>query len=383
MPSSLDALPSSIDALPICGAAQQIGKDWNAGCGGRRISNATSIPAGTPAALVPGYQPVHLQGAYGVTGEAKSLGSGVKVAIVSAFIDTTIDSDLAVYRTTFGLPPCTIANKCLTIVQPGGNRPMPSAAWGEETALDTEMVSAICPNCSIVVVEAKSAKLQDLAAAVDQAASYHPVAISNSYAVPESADNDLDDFANHYQKDNIAILAGAGDDGYGVSFPASAPSVIAVGGTTLPQNPDGTFGHQTVWAGTGSGCSTQFKKQPWQTDTGCKNRMVNDLAVVADPLTGVAGYSSYANGWNVYGGTSIATPIVAAMYALSGAPHGNAGGSGLYSAPSGSFAWILGANGTCSPSYFCTAIGQGYNGPAGVGVPYGLSGFNPANPVKK
>jgi subtilase family serine protease len=383
-PISLGAFPISAQAFPVCNAAQYDGKDQNAGCGAWRRSGLAGIPAGTPADQVPGYQPVHLQGAYGVTGEAASIGSGRTVAIVSAFIDKTIEKDLAVYRATFGLPPCTIASGCLTIDQPNGHQPMPDSTWGEETALDTEMVSAICPNCKIVVVEASSAKLQDLAAAVDDAASYHPNAISNSYAAPEgTGDKKLKGLAGHYQKPNIAIIAGAGDSGYGVNFPASAPGVIAVGGTTLTQRADGTFAHQEVWSGSGSGCSALFAKPKWQTDTGCKNRTVNDVAVVADPATGVAGYSSYAHGWNVYGGTSIAAPIVAAMFALSGAPEGLSDGSGIYSAPDGSFAWIDGANGLCLPAYLCTAAGKSYNGPAGVGVPYGLSGFNPAQPVKK
>jgi subtilase family serine protease len=379
-PISVGAFPISAAAFPVC-SNQDSGnpKNISAGCGAlKRISLGIGIPAGTPAILLPGYQPLHLRGAYGVIGDSASSGSGQVVAIVSAYIDKTIESDLAVYRSTFGLSPCTVANGCLTIDQPNGNKPIPDPTWGEETAIDTEMVSAICPNCKIVVVEAKSSQIQDLAQSVDTAASYHPAAISNSYAIAEDGDSDdkkLASYAGHYRRDNIAVVAGAGDAGYGVNFPASVDRVIAVGGTTLAQNTDGTFAPQVVWSGSGAGCSSIIKKPKWQNDTGCKNRTANDIAAVADPRSGVAGYSSYGNGWSMYGGTSVATPIIAAMYALAGSTQGMHDGSGLYSAPSGSFAWVYGTDGVCSPAYLCTASGLGYNGPAGNGVPYGLSAF--------
>ena len=374
-PSSLGALPVSLSALPICQPGSGSGPNTTVPCGDLKRVAPASIPAGTPASALAGYQPLHLQGAYGVTSAAISGGTGQTVAIVSAFIDKYIEQDLGVYRSTFGLPACTVASGCLTIEVPNGNRPLPDDAWGEETALDTEMVSAICPNCKIVVIEAKSAKISDLAAAVDQAAGENAIAISNSYAIPE--DSKTDGLQSHYNHSNVAIIVGAGDTGYGANFPAVSPNVVAVGGTSLVQNPDGTFAPQTVWAGTGSGCSAYIAKQKWQTDIGCKNRSVNDIAVVADPQTGVAGYSTYGNGWAVYGGTSIASPIVAGLYALAGNTKGMKDASGLYAAPQGSLAWILGTNGTCSPTalYLCTATGPAYNGPAGNGVPYGLAAF--------
>lgn len=382
-PSSLGALPVGLSAFPICQPGSGTGPSATVPCGDLKRVAQAAIPAGIPASALAGYQPVHLQGAYGVSTMAVSGGTGQTVAIVTAFIDEYIENDLGVYRSTFGLPPCTVASGCLTIDVPNGNRPMPDTAWGEETALDTEMVSAICPNCNIVVVEAKSAKISDLASAVDEAASYKPIAINNSYATSE--DSKTDALQSHYDHANIAIVAGAGDTGYGPNFPAVAPNVVSVGGTSLPQNPDGTFAPQIVWGGSGSGCSAYVAKPKWQTDAGCKYRTVNDIAALADPQTGVAGYSTYGNGWAVYGGTSIASPIVAAMYALVGTAKGMQDASALYTAPQGSLAWILGTNGTCpsTASYLCMAAGLGYNGPAGNGVPYGLAAFGgPAAPKK-
>ena len=353
---------------PVGGLLSTVTK--KATCGGS-VRTGYGIPAGTPASKLPGYQPLHLQGAYGLRNAAKTLGAGQTVAIVTAYADGTVDSDLAVYRSTFGLPACTVANGCLTIMAPNGAPPA-NTAWAAETAIDTEMVSAICPLCKIVVVEAKSGNIPDLGNAVDAAAALNPAAISNSYAVPEFSDNVA--YAQHWRHANTIVLAGAGDTGYGSNFPATVDTVVAVGGTTLPQNSDGTFGRQTVWTGSGSGCSSYIAKPSWQTDQGCAFRTANDIAVVADPKTGVAGYSSHQNGWAVYGGTSIATPMVAAMFALAGKTSTMQDASGLYD-PSLRYAWVLGSNGTCAPTYLCTATGRAYNGPAGNGVPFGLSYF--------
>jgi subtilase family serine protease len=374
-PISLEAYPSSVGAIPISAQAFPVCASTNGkgSCGILKRAAQSKIPPGQAKKYIAGYQPQHLQGAYGLTTASASQGTGRIVAIVTTGVDATIDSDLSVYRSTMGLPACTVANGCLQIVNASNAPTTVDPAWSEETALDTEMVSAICPLCSIVVVVANTSNVADLGKAVALAATYQPVSISNSYAVPEASDNA--GYASNYNQPGIAVVAGAGDSGFGVNFPASLPNVIAVGGTSLTQdNSTSKFKAQTVWAGTGSGCSAFFKKPNFQHDAGGAGRAANDLAVVADPQTGVAGYSSYGNGWNVYGGTSVSAPIVAAMYALAG--HSNSDASSLYAnANASNFAWIFGSNGACSPSYLCTAQGQSYNGPAGVGVPFGLGGF--------
>jgi subtilase family serine protease len=245
---------------------------------------------------------------------------------------------------------------------------MPDPAWGQETAVDIDMISAICPLCGIAVVEAKSAKLQDLGPAVDQAAALNPVAISNSYAIAET--QATDQYAAYYNHPNIAVIAAAGDTAQSVNFPAVSSNVIAVGGTSLFQNSDGSFAPQTVWANTGGGCSGNIAKPVWQLDAGCPNRTTNDVAVIADPATGVMAYSSYGNGWGVYGGTSVSAPIVAALFALANHSQGMLDASRLYT-NAGLLYAASGSNGSCSPAYFCTA-GPAYNSPTGNGVPYGL-----------
>jgi hypothetical protein len=182
----------------------------------------------------------------------------------------------------------------------------------------------------------------------------------------------------------IAITASAGDDGYGVSYPAAANTVSAIGGTSLytAQNKRGYT--ESVWSGSGSGCSAYESVPSWQVPIeqqlgGCSNRIVSDVAYIADPNTGVAVYESIAGdgeppGWQVWGGTSVGSPAIAAIYALSGNTPGiptsisYANTDDLYNITSGS-------NGSCSPyNYLCTGE-VGYNGPTGNGTPNGLGAF--------
>lgn len=361
--------PQSITAFPIC-----TGQDGTQGqCGG--LINGSFTPNPNPTALpsqIAGYHPGDLQSAYGLTQASQTQGGGQIVGIVTAFHNLTLEDDLWVYRAAFGLPPCTLANRCLRIISPPGQRPNPNPNWAIEGDLNVEMVSAICPLCSIAVVEAKDDHLKNLASAVDYAAgSMHADVVSNSYAAPESKQNAS--YESHYHHSNVAIVAGAGDGGYSTTamFPASSPHVTAVGGTTLTGG--GASWMQAVWPSTGSGCSAYFGKPKWQTDTGCTMRTDNDTAAVADPNTGAGIWSTPAGGWIVVGGTSVATPVVAAMFALAGNTQGMQDASYLYRNP-GAFNSITGSNGTCTFFYLCNA-GQGYNGPAGLGVPSGLGAF--------
>ena len=386
-PISLSAFPISLSAYPAAQGAILLNASASQPCATNassatctvvKYSPSQKITANTPASNLAGYLPIHLQGAYNLGNAPQQQGAGMTIAIVTTGTNSsTLDSDLSVYRKTFGLPPCTIASGCLKVVNAAPAASAMSAAWSEESAIDTEMVSAICPLCSIVVVLASSGSIADLSVGVTVAASYHPVAISNSYAVPEASDNVA--YAPAYSQPGIAIVAGAGDTGFGVNFPASAPTVIAVGGTSLSQTSDGHFQTQVLWPHTGSGCSAFFAQPAWQSSfgySGCTMRMTNDIAATADPAFGIAGYSSAGGGWNVYGGTSVAAPIVAAMYGLvKPGPHYV---SDLYqNGGYGQVAW-LGSNGTCAAAFLCSVVqGDKYNAPVGLGVPNGLGPFQP------
>jgi subtilase family serine protease len=347
---------------PVCGAVSL----GHSRCLSWVKGNALPL-AQTPS----GYGPADLQSAYALP--SATAGNGQTVAIVDAFDDPTAEQDLATYRSNYGLPPCTTANGCFRKVnQTGGTLPMPppGADWGLEISLDLDMVSAVCPNCHILLVEATTNLNTDLYTAVDTAARLGANAISNSYGGDESSSETADDV--HFNHPGVAITASSGDDGYGVSYPAASRFVTAVGGTSLTRG-GGTRGWtESAWSGAGSGCSAYEAKPAWQTDSGCARRTVSDVSAVADPDTGVA--VLYAGLWFTVGGTSASSPIIAGVYALAGNASSVNYGSYPYSHTTSLFDVVTGSNGTCSPAYLCTGV-AGYDGPTGLGTPNGAAGF--------
>jgi subtilase family serine protease len=327
-----------------------------------------------------GYGPADLQSAYALPGS--SAGTGRTVAIVDAYDQPNAASDLAAYRAQYGLPACaagTAATACFRKVnQSGASSPLPAknSGWGVEISLDIEMVSAICPNCQILLVEANSNSYADLGAAVNRAVAMGAVAVSNSYGGGEGSSETSYD-TSYFNHPGVAITASSGDSGYGVEYPAASRYVVAVGGTTLSKaNTTQRGWTETAWSGAGSGCSAYESKPAWQADSGCARRSVADVSAVADPSTGVAVYDSYNyGGWLVVGGTSVASPIIASTYALAGTPaSGTYPASYLYANPALLNDVTSGSNGSCGGSYLCTA-GTGYDGPTGLGTPNGTGAF--------
>jgi hypothetical protein len=343
--------------------------------------------SGPDISAADGYQPADLQEAYGLTSASGSAGSGETVAIVDSYNDATAGSDLDSYRAEFGLPACSTSGGCLTIVNQAGGSTLPatdpSGSWELEESLDLDMVSAICPNCSILFVEAKSANISDLATA-ERYAARHANVVSDSWGsgaefIGENA------FDADFNQPGVPIVAAAGDDGYGTQYPAASQFVTAVGGTALTGATSSSPGSQQAWGGTGSGCSSLEAKPAWQTvddvsPGGCLNRTETDVSADADPETGVAVYDSFGGGgWQPVGGTSVSTPIVASVYALAGGlpgtypasyPYLHSGSPGLRDVTSGP------SNGSCEPgrSYLCHAR-TGYDGPTGLGTPDGTGSF--------
>ena len=322
-----------------------------------------------------GFAPADLVAAYKIP----QGGTGT-VAIVDAQDDPNAESDLAVYRAQFGLPPCTTANGCFTKVnQSGKASPLPSAdsGWAGEISRDLDMVSAACPSCKIHLVEATSATTANLGAAVNTAAAMGADAISNSYGGGEDSTVTGAD-SMYYNHPGILITASSGDGGYGAEYPASGAYVLGVGGTTLAKSSSPRGWAEGVWSGGGSGCSAFVAKPSFQKDTGCAKRTVADVSAVADPNTGVAVYDTYggskagATGWIVVGGTSAASPLVASILVAAG--KGGIDNSWPYANASDFYDVTTGSNGTCSSSakYLCTA-GAGYDGPTGLGTPNGAA----------
>ena len=349
----------------VCGPA---GKG-TARCHADVITDAQGSPLSTSGPS--GYWPADIQSAYRLGAPVGSPGTGPTIAIVDAYDDPNAASDLSVYRSQFQLGTCPTTNGCLRKVDQNGGSAYPrrDSGWAQEISLDVDMASATCPNCRILLVEAASNRFSDLAAAVDTAARLGASAISNSYGGGEYAAEVNDQ--SHYNHPGVAITASSGDNGYGVEFPAASQYVTAVGGTHLVRDTSARGWTETAWSGAGSGCSAYVSKPTWQQDSGCTRRTVADTAAVADPNTGVAVYDTFrAGGWLVFGGTSVAAPIVGGVYALAG----TAPGAGTLYGSSSLFDVTGGSNGSCGGSYLCTA-GTGYDGPTGNGTPNTTAAF--------
>jgi len=333
--------------------------------------------------LVPqGFGPTSLNAAYHpsvVANYPTGVGSSsTTIAIVDAYGYPNAEADLAVYRSTFGLPACTTANHCFAKYnQDGvqGNYPRWDVGWAQETALDLDMASAMCPNCKIILVEANNSDTDPLGIAVNTAVAKGAHVVSNSYGGDESGAA----LANHryYDHPGVAVTASTGDDGYaaGPSFPATSPDVIAVGGTKLVQTSSGRGWTESAWVDGGSGCSAVFAKPAWQADiTLCTMRMEADVSAVADPDTGVAVYSPLSathSVWGVYGGTSVSAPLVAGLFGANG---GAVNRGAPYRHTNALNDVTTGHNGACGGTFFCNA-GVGYDGPTGLGTPAGDTAF--------
>ena len=358
----------------VCATPSQVGV---AACHAIRHDTLRNGKPVSPNASSPsGYGPAALHAAYNLpTSPANGTPT---IAIVDAYDLPTAESDLNVYRGQFygsGTAVNTSGNPTFRKVgQSGGAPPAVNASWGQEIALDIDMATAICRDCNILLVEATSASLADLATAVRYAAGQPGVvAISNSYGGSETSANSAYD----QRAKGIAVTVSTGDSGYGVQSPASYPYVTAVGGTSLTSS-GGTYS-ETVWSGAGSGCSRYTAQQSWQSGTvkNCAKRALADVSAVADPNTGVAVYDSTsyqgAVGWLRFGGTSVSAPIIGAVYALAN----NAGGTATpYSAPAGSLHDVTsGRNGHCNRTPALCTAGTGWDGPTGLGTPNGLGAF--------
>ena len=365
-----------------------------------------ATPKVTSKAVPGGLTPQNLHAAYSLPGETPA-GATQTVALVDAFNDPTAEADLGVYDTQFGLPACTTANGCFRkINESGRTSPLPAkqGEWATEISLDVQMAHAICQNCHLLLVEASSESFADLGDAVDEAITAGATEVSNSYGGPEGSG--YASFNTPYNHPGSVVTVASGDCGYlneacprtaAANFPADSPDVVAVGGTSLSES--ASTWSSTAWDDGGSGCSHIFTAPSWQSSlsgfssTGCgSGRSVADVAAVGDPYTGVDVYDSTPagtgdpTGWGVWGGTSAASPIVAAEFALGGGARGvNYPATTLYShlgEGSALYDVASGSNGNCSGASICRA-GTGYDGPTGVGSPVGLTTFvvagSPAN----
>lgn len=301
------------------------------------------------------------------------------IAIVVAHGYSKLESDLAVYRERYGLPPCTIANGCLRVVNADGGSALPpdapaGNAWTIETMLDVSMASAACPRCKLLVVQGEDSGTS-LLEAQHTAVALGADVISNSWSSVEKSGVALASYESYFDHPGVAIFAAAGDLGYnqgeqGPAYPATSAHVFSVGGTKLVRDEKTARGwSETVWSKGGSSCSLSIAKPAYQTASPCANRASADVAAVGDPGSGVAVYHSRSGGggWIVVGGTSAATPLVAGIFASTG--HARRSTSQLAELVAGAALHDVldGSNGSCG-SKLCKAE-TGWDGPTGFGTP--------------
>jgi len=307
-----------------------------------------------------------IENAYGIA--LSTSGGGRTVAIVTWGDDPNTEADLAVYRSQYNLPSCTTANGCFKkLNQNGLTSPLPAPApntsnQAEEYAIDVDMVSAACPFCNIVVIEANTGGDSDLMVAEDLATSLADF-ISNSWgAVDYSYETMLE---SHFQNPGKAYFASSGDKGYGnFWYPAASEYVTAVGGTVLTAAPGTSRGwSETTWLGSAAGCSQYIGKPAWQHDGGCPRRASVDVSAIGYNAGIYDSWSS--DGWYSASGTSVAAPLMAGIYANGG----NRGAGPSISYTTAAFNDVTtGVDLSGCSSYLCSAA-VGYDYPTGNGTP--------------
>lgn len=322
------------------------------------------------ATIPSGLSPTQVKSAYGLP----ALGGNGTIAIVDAYDDPNIATDLNTFSTQFGLPACTTANGCFEkhLMMP---KIPANAGWALEESLDVEWAHAIAPNAKILLVVAKSARGNDLLNAVDYARNRAGViAVSMSWGGGEfSGESAYDSYFTN--ANGAAFFASAGDAGSGVEWPAVSTNVISVGGTTLNLS-SGTVTSEAAWNGSGGGLSQYESAPAYQTAFGVPQangfRAVPDVSYIADPNTGVSVYDSLGyggqKGWITVGGTSVGAPQWAAIQALTHSVNANALYADAAPATYTSFFRdiVSGTNGFCG--FFCSAA-TGYDYVTGLGSP--------------
>src|SRR5438445_1369258 len=355
----------SIIALLLLGSTLAVNEAF-AGTDAKTISTQPPIKiskSGSPSPV--GLNPVQIGHAYGFDllscYGTSSCGNGQTIAIVDAFDDPNIESDLAAFSAQYGLPPCTSANGCFTKATPQG-LPKANTNWALEESLDVEWAHAMAPGAKIILVEAQDVLLSSLLGAVDYAVVQPNVhQVSMSWAANEFFGESSYDY--HFNVAGVSFIASSGDSGAGVSYPAASPYVVSVGGTTLNVQTSGKVLSETAWSGSGGGVSSQESKPSYQTGFNSNSgRGVPDVSYVADPNTGVSIYDSYGyGGWNQVGGTSVGAPQWAAIIAIV-----NSGGGKLSSALFGTNTAFY--NAATGPAYSANYrdITSGSNGNCGT-----------------
>ncbi|HSW69555.1 MAG TPA: S53 family peptidase [Gammaproteobacteria bacterium] len=281
------------------------------------------IKPNTPNGLPTGLSPNQVSIAYGFTSLGR-WGAGQTIALVDAYDAPTIENDLSVFNSTFGLKPCTTFNGCFRKIYADGFKPQLNGDWAVETTLDVEWAHAMAPRAKILLVEATDDRMDSLMRAVQVATFNGANFVSMSWGSPEDPNETAIDVG--FNNPNVTYVAASGDGGHGIIYPAASPYVLSVGGTTLYIDPiTSAYISETAWSGSGGGLSLYENEPAYQVSYQIPNnpfrkRGVPDVSYNADPNTGFSVYDStpdsFGNyGWLIIGGTSASAPQWAALLA--------------------------------------------------------------------
>ena len=350
----------------------------------------TTTPTVQPDTAAAPYDPVQMETAYGVNdisfnGVAGN-GAGQTIAIVDAYNDPFIVQDAGTFSSQFGLPQFNVAGgPTLQVLGETGASTLPvvdGQGWDLEESLDVEWIHSMAPEANIILFEANSDDSGDMYQAETTAADFPGVSVvSNSWISPEYSGETQEDgvFSTPSGHQGVTFLAGSGDNGTPSGYPASSPNVVAVGGTTLQIQSNGTYVSESAWSDSGGGISEYESLPGYQGDldgingASKTNRNVPDVAADADPNTGVEVLDSFSGGWFQVGGTSLACPLWAGIIGIVNqgralAGEGTLNGATqtlpmLYNLPASDFHDITtGGNGTYN-------AGPGYDLVTGLGTP--------------
>jgi subtilase family serine protease len=376
-------------------------------CDALVVTRGKDTPALLSTKAPAGYGPGALARAYHLP--RTDAGARTTIAIIDAGVDPKLAKNLYVYRKQYGLPACTLVHHCLRLLNyRGGKQPAPPTSptgryWNEqiavETSLDVDAASAGCPSCKLIEIsipwqdgiENNDVSTGDFARAVRTAIRAGAKVISISYGYTPDVRNTAGDYLKAFSHKGIAIVASSGDRGFNggahQNWPSDLPSVVAVGGTTLPRH-----GSETAWYGAGSGCETRFRAaagQPARITKLCNgHRAAADISADADPATGLAVYDTYApyshrpGNWLVIGGTSASAPFIGGLFGRTGELTGVYGPRTLYAAPGTDFTDVTSGQTfglPCNQYHgvsprLCKAT-KFWDGPTGLGSPIGLAAF--------
>ena len=304
-------------------------------CATPTVIDLGAVVQADASSLTAPFTPSEIRQAYGVNeisfnGTAGD-GSGQTIAIVDAYNDPNIISDANTFSANYGLPQFNASGgPTLQVLNQFGGATLPSNAspgtWDVEESLDVEWAHAMAPNANIILFEANSNGTNSLYRAVTTAAGYSGVSVVSmswhSNNAEFSGETSLDStFTTPSGHQGVTFLASSGDVGGLAIYPSVSPNVIAVGGTSLTLNGDGSYGSESAWSDGGGGISKYESQPSYQNGKvngdSSTNRTVPDVSMVADPNTGVFLLDTfYSSQYQQAGGTSLSAPLWAGLIAV-------------------------------------------------------------------